>query len=400
MPPAPRINKVLFGLYLLLTVAVLIVALASPPVRAIAYAPLRDLVLPPPEPVVVSVLYSTEKAEWIAEAVKRFEARNPRLEGRPIELELKKTGSREMYLSVLEDTERPDLISPASMLQINLLEDLSASKFGMPVVDADDEEVCRSVLETPLVLVAWKERAAVLWGADPNGRLWLRLQDALTNPEGWEAYGRPEWGYIKFGHTDPLRSNSGFQTLLLMTYNYFGKTDGLTAADILGDAQYQQWLTEFEGTISQFGDSTGTYMQEIVAYGPSLYDFVAVYESTAIEQAENAVGRYGELQIYYPPATHLSDHPFCVLEADWVSPEKARAAQVFMDFLASREMQELALEHGFRPADKDIPLDQEGSPFQLTAVSGLQAELPPEVTVPPGNVLNTLLDFWARNVQR
>jgi ABC-type Fe3+ transport system substrate-binding protein len=332
--------------------------------------------------------------------VKRFEARNPRLEGRPIELELRKTGSREMYLSVLEGNERPDLISPASMLQINLLEDLSASKFGMPVVDADDEEVCRSVLETPLVLVAWKDRAAVLWGDDPNGRLWMRLQEALTNPEGWEAYGRPEWGYIKFGHTDPLRSNSGFQTLLLMTYNYFGKTDGLTAADILGDAQYQQWLTEFEGTISKFGDSTGTYMQEIVAYGPSLYDFVAVYESTAIEQAENAVGRYGELQIYYPPATHLSDHPFCVLQADWVSPEKARAAQVFTDFLTSQEMQELALEHGFRPAAKDIPLNQEGSPFRRTAVSGLQAGLPPEVAVPPGNVLNTLLDFWARNVQR
>jgi ABC-type Fe3+ transport system substrate-binding protein len=186
-----------------------------------------------------------------------------------------------------------------------------------------------------------------------------------------------------------------------MTYNYFDKTSGLTGADILSNQAYQEWFLAFEGTVSKFGDSTGTYMQEIIAYGPSLYDFVAVYEATAIEQAENAVGRYGELQVYYPPATSLSDHPFCVLQADWVSPEQAQAAQLFLDYLTGREMQELALlEHGFRPVDDDIPLDQPGSPLQQYAANGLRIDLPPEVEVPPGSVLNTLLEFWARNVQR
>lgn len=399
MPPAPRLNKILFAGFLVLTLGVLVAALILPPVRAIAYAPLRDLIVPPPEPIVVSILYSTEKAEWIAQAVERFEASRPRLEGRPIELELKKMGSREMYLSVLEGEEQPDLISPASSLQVKLLQDLSASRFPQPLVDADDDSICRPVLETPLVLVAWKDRASVLWGDDPNGQLWLRLQEALTDPQGWETYGHPEWGYIKFGHTNPLKSNSGFQTLVLMTHNYFDKSQGLTSADILGDAEFQQWLVDFEGTISKFGDSTGTYMEEIVAYGPSLYDFVAVYESTAIEQAENAVGRYGELQVYYPPVTHLSDHPFCIVQGEWVTADQARAAAMFVDFVTSREAQELALEHGFRPVDRDIPLDQADSPFQRVAVSGLRTDLPPEVEVPPGNVLSTLLDFWARNVE-
>jgi ABC-type Fe3+ transport system substrate-binding protein len=286
------------------------------------------------------------------------------------------------------------------MLQISLLQDLSASKFGAPVVNPADQDVCRRVLLTPVVIVAWKERADVLWGDDPNGRMWMRLHDALTNPNGWEPYGHPEWGYIKFGHTNPLKSNSGFQTLLLMTYNYFGKTSGLTSADILSDADYQRWLIEFEGTISKFGDSTGTYMEDIVAYGPSLYDMVAVYEATAIEQAENAVGRYGELTVYYPPATHMSDHPFCVLQAEWVEPEKAEAAQMFVDYLTGRDMQELALlEHGFRPVDESIPLDQPGSPIVRYESNGLRIDLPPEVELPTGDVLNTLLDFWARNVQ-
>jgi ABC-type Fe3+ transport system substrate-binding protein len=401
MPAAPRRNKILFIAYLVLALAVLVAAMVFPQVRALAYAPLRELILPPPDPIVVPVLYSTEKAEWMDEAVRRFGATHPRLEGHPIELELKKMGSREMYLTVLDGTEQPALISPASSLQIRLLEDLSASRFGAPVVDPRDPANCRPVLETPVVLVAWRDRAQVLWGDDPNGSLWLRLHDALTDPRGWEAYGHPEWGYIKFSHTNPLKSNSGFQTLLLMTYNYFGKTSGLTGADILSNEDYQRWLIEFESTISKFGDSTGTYMQEIVAYGPSLYDLVAVYEATAIEQAENAVGRYGQLQVYYPPATHLSDHPFCVLEADWVTPQQARAAQMFIDFLTSRELQELALlEHGFRPVHPDISLDQAGSPFQRYAANGIRLDLPPEVETPPGSVLNTLLDFWTRNVQR
>jgi Ca-activated chloride channel family protein len=230
--------------------------------------------------------------------------------------------------------------------------------------------------------------------------MWLQLYEALTDPSGWVAYGRPEWGYVKFSHTNPLKSNSGFQTILLMTYAYFGKTSGLTSADILGDEDFQDWFTEFESTISDFGESTGTYMQEIIAYGPSLYDMVAVYEATMVEQAENAVGRYGELQAFYPPATHLSDHPFCVLQAEWVAPEEAQAARLFVEFLASQEMQELALlEHGFRPTDPRVALDQPGSPLRLYAANGLRLDLPPTVEVPDGDVLATLLDFWARNIQ-
>jgi hypothetical protein len=50
--------------------------------------------------------------------------------------------------------------------------------------------------------------------------------------------------------------------------------------------------------------------------------------------------------------------------------------------------------------DRDISLDQAGSPFQRYAANGLRIDLPAEVETPPGSVLNTLLDFWTRNVER
>ncbi|MBN1995038.1 MAG: substrate-binding domain-containing protein [Anaerolineae bacterium] len=348
-------------------------------------------------PIEVSVLYSTEKEAWLKEVINNFEGQ---ARGRPIEIKLEQLGSREMYLAVLDGEKQPDLISPASSLQIALLQDLSTAKFGTPMVNAADPAACRSVVKTPLVLVAWRERADVLWGDNPNGNMWHRLHDAVVDPAGWKSYGHPEWGYIKFSHTDPLKSNSGLMTILLMTYGYFGKTNGLTADDLLANEAYRQWFAEIENTILDFGSSTGTYMKDIVVYGPSKYDLVAVYEATAIEQAGNAVGRYGELKIYYPPATVLSDHPFCALNAAWVTSEKAEAAQVFVDYLLSRPVQEKALQHGFRPADPTIPLDQPGSPFMQYAANGLKTDLPPEVEIPPGNVLNTLLEVWQRSGQR
>lgn len=395
----PIRNIVIFSVYSLAVAAVFVSSLIFPTFRLIAYAPLREVMLPPPDPIVVTVLSSTEKDAWLAEAIPAFEAADYKVDGHPIKLVVKSMGSRDIYLAVLNGKEKPDLISPASSLQISILESQSANVFTRPIVNSADSRQCRSVARTPLVLVAWKERADVLWNTGSDLDVWGRLYDAVTDPQGWADYGHPEWGYVKFGHTDPLKSNSGFQTILLMTYDYYGKTSGLTSSDILSNADYRTWFTNFEGTISEFGDSTGTYMNDMVAFGPSKYDVVAVYEATALGQAANAATRYGQLQVYYPPATLWSDHPFCILSADWVTPEQAKASQVFLDYLTSEPAQRLALKYGFRPVDTSIRLDETGSPFTQYASNGFRLKVPPEVQPPSGEVLSTLLDFWTRNVK-
>lgn len=383
----------------MVSIGVFLAAIISPQVRSIAYAPLRDLILPPPQPIVVTLVYSTEKDAWLSEAIPDFEKTNPMVNGRPVQIKTQSMGSREMVLAVLDGSQKPVLISPASSLQTSILEDLSQAKFGQPVVQAKNTSSCRPVVQSPLVLVAWRERADALWGPAPKADLWRQIHDAVIDPQGWAKYGHPDWGYVKFGQTSPLTSNSGFMAILLMTYNYYNKTSGLTAQDILSNPDYQAWFLGLEGTVSKFGDSTGTYMKDMIAYGPSMYDMIAVYEASAIEQADNATGRDGELHIYYPPATIVSDHPFCVLQADWVQPEQAQAAQAFVDYLLSQPIQSLAMmKYGFRPTDTSIALNQPGSPWQKYAHNGLTVNLPPQVELPPANVLSTLLDFWSRNV--
>jgi ABC-type Fe3+ transport system substrate-binding protein len=192
-------------------------------------------------------------------------------------------------------------------------------------------------------------------------------------------------------------------TILLMTYDFYGRTSGLQAGDILGNEEFRVWFSDLERTITQFEYSTGPLMEKMVAYGPSMYDLIAVYEATAIEQAENAIGRYGELRVFYPPATIWSDHPFCILDAEWVSEAQRQAGQAFIAHLLSFPMQEAAmLEHGFRPVDPAVALDQPGSPFTVYAANGLRSDLSqlPVVEVPEGGVLNSLLEFWSRYGQR
>lgn len=399
----PRINWILLILFGLAAIGIFVAALLFPPFRGVAYAPVRELIIPPPAPVVVTVLYSTEKEAWLGEVISGFETSGANVNGHPVKVELEKMGSWEINTAVLDGTRKPVIVSPASSLQIAAIQDASTAQFGESLVNPADTVSCRPVVRTPLVLVAWKERADVLWGQQPGSSLWPNIHNAVVNPQGWAAYNHPEWGYVKFGHTNPLRSNSGFMTILLMTYGYHGRSGGLTSADILTDSEFQKWFLEIEASIGQFEYSTGPLMQKMIVYGPSTFDFVAVYEATAIEQADNAVGRYGELRVYYPSPLLWSDHPFCILNADWVEPDQTKAAQLLIEYLTSQPAQELAMfKHGFRPVDTTIQLDQPGSPFDRYAANGFKTNLSslPEVTIPTGNVLNTLRDFWSRNVTR
>lgn len=396
---------VLFGLT---AVVILTGSLALPSVRAnrlLSYAPLREAILPPARPIVLSLLYSTEKEAWLESVLQQMQADGVSIDGRPLQVTLDKMGSREMILAVLNGSVQPDLISPASSLQLAILESLSTSRYGVPMVNRSDPSLCRPVLRTPLVIAYWKERGGALWGTAPGPRLWTSLHDALVDPKGWAAYGHPEWGFVKYGQTDPLKSNSGFMAILLMTYDYFGKTRGLTAQDLLGDAGYQSWFSEFQSyAVAPFAYSTGPLMQDMITIGPSRYDFVAAYEATSIEQVANAAGRYGELGVLYPLTTVVSDHPFCMLRpttaTPWITPEKERAARVLLDYLTAEPAQRLGLlEHGFRPVNASVALDAPGNPFDRLAGSGFRPDLPSEVEVPQGEVLNTLLDLWSRSVR-
>lgn len=56
MSNTTRINRALISLYVIATVIVFAAAMFFPGFRSISYAPLRELILPPPENVLNSLL--------------------------------------------------------------------------------------------------------------------------------------------------------------------------------------------------------------------------------------------------------------------------------------------------------------------------------------------------------
>ena len=340
----------------------------------------------------VELMYSSEKKDWIEAAVAGFEQANP-----DVDVVLTSTGSLQGAGAILDGSAHPALWSPADSLILNLLASDWQTKTGARPFAADGDSGPQQLLLSPLVFAVWEDRAkALLAGADTL--TWKAIRTAVMAPKGWAAIGgKPGWGFVKLGHTDPNKSNSGLQALLLMTLEYYNQTSGLTVDQLL-DEKYQAWIKDIERGVPTFEASTGTFMTDMIRFGPSKYDIAVVYESLAISQLENAQGRWGNLHIYYPPVTLWSDHPIVVLDAPWVTAAQKQAARRVVDYLRGHDAQGLALRFGFRPADTSLPIKSNDSsnPFVRLGQYGLALELPQAATPPDGAVVRNLLMMWSR----
>lgn len=364
-------------------------------------APAGDPAATPAADVQITLEYSTEKKDWLEAAVGEFQRANPR-----IRVVLTGKGSLESAGAILDGTDRPVLWSPADSLVANLLAADWQTKNQTALFPTTGDKAPQPLLLTPLVFVVWEERARVLVdapaGSDaPTPLAWSDIRKAISSPKGWAGIGgKPAWGFVNLGHTDPNRSNSGMQALALMAYEYFHITSGLTVEQLL-DPKFQDFVKDIERGVPHFESSTGTFMTDMIRFGPSKYDIAVVYESLAVSQLENAQGRWGSLHIYYPPVTIWSDHPIALLDAPWVTPAQARAGAQLIAFLRSAPIQTSALRFGFRPADTSVPIKAPDgtSPFAKSAPYGLSLELPPAAQPPDGTVIRNLLMMWSRVVK-
>jgi hypothetical protein len=368
---------------------------ASGPVAPVGGPATSDPATPDVE---ISFEYSTEKKDWLEAAVAAFQQANPR-----IHVKLIGKGSLDAANAILDGSDKPVLWSPADSLVANLLASDWQTKNQAPLFPTTGDSGPQPLLLTPLVFAVWEERASVLVDPASHGQLsWKTIHKAVASPKGWAGIGgKPAWGFVTLGHTDPNKSNSGMQAIALMAYEYFNTTSGLTVEQLL-DSKFQDFVKETERGVQRFESSTGTFMTDMVRFGPSKYDIAVVYESLAVSQLENAQGRWGSLHIYYPPVTIWSDHPIVLLDAPWVTAAQKQAAARLIGFLRSTPIQTTALRFGFRPADTSVPMKtaEGANPFTRSAPYGLSLELPPAAQPPDGPVIRNMLMMWSRVVKK
>src|SRR6185295_18534745 len=253
--------------------------------------------------VEIGIAYGTEKKSWLEWAVQEFAKTS---DGQQIKINLIPKGSQEGAQSLVAGDKTICVWAPASSLyKDTFVQDWQVKYSNNPILKEENLAL------TPMVFVMWGERyqAFVQKYKSLN---FVTVAQALKEKGGWDAIAKkPEWGLFKVGHTRPSKSNSGLMTLVLMAYDFNGKTRDLTLKDIL-NTEFQDWMLKLEQAVSGLSDSTGTLMREMVLKGPSSFDAIFVYESVAIDFLKSAEGRWGELHIVYPKENMWSENPFYI----------------------------------------------------------------------------------------
>jgi Ca-activated chloride channel family protein len=340
------------------------------------------------KPLDLVIAYGSEKKTWFEEAAKAFEATAPKTaDGRPIKVVAKAMGSGEAMTAITNGTVKAHVFSPASQAYVALLNNAYAAKTSRakPLAPAGDV-----IVLSPVVIAMWKPMAEALgWPGKSIG--WADLLKVSADPKGWGSKGFPEWGRFKLGHTHPEFSNSGFLAVLAEAYAGAKKTRGLNAAD-LDAAPTRKLLESIEGTVVHYGKSTGFFAEKMRERGPSYISAAVLYENLVIESysSKTRAPEQPLVAIYPKEGTFWSDHPYSILDADWVGPDERKAAEQFLAFLKAKPQQQRALELGFRPGDASIAISA-----PIDVAHGCDPKQPQTLLdVPDATVLDKLLTVW------
>jgi Ca-activated chloride channel family protein len=341
--------------------------------------------------VEIGIAYGTEKERWLQWAADEFAKTG---DGRGVKINLIPMGSLEGAQAIVGGDQRINVWAPASgVYKETFVQDWQSKYNSDPIVKQENLAL------TPMVIVMWDERYQAFIHKYKTVTF-SKIGAALMEKGGWNSIaGKPDWGLFKFGHTNPNESNSGLLTLVLMAYDYTGKTKGLGPGSVV-DVGFQTWLRDVEAGASCQENSTGNLMKDMVLKGPSVYDAVFVYESVAIDYLKNAEGRWGNLRIVYPQRNMWNDNPYYIINASWSTQEQRDAADKFLQFLMSEAVQKQALTHGFRPANVNVPVRFSGSPFVVYEKYGLKPDIGTICEAPKADVINNLLASWQRSQAR
>ncbi len=212
---------------------------------------------------------------------------------------------------------------------------------------------------------------------------------AAQDPRGWGAFGHPEWGSFRLGHTNPDFSTSGLSAVVAEYYAATGKTEGLTLADVEGDAAREK-VRGIQSAVVHYGDTTVFFADQLAAKGRAFASAVALEETTLVDFNAKKRARDRLIAIYPKEGTFFSDNPLIMLDAPWVAPEQKTGAQAFVDYLLSAQVQDRVSDYGQRPGDSTKPPGP-----SISAANGADPALPKRVlSLPEPRVLARIKELW------
>jgi Ca-activated chloride channel homolog len=360
--------------------------------------------------ITISIIYAPESELYLKDAIANFnnayaQGRNP-LTGqalasgeRPIYVEGRSGSSGTVMQGIVNaviapnnaNVERPTIFAPSVSHWLAL----ANYQVGRDVFNLADSP---ATALAPVVMAIWESRLNAIKQANPGEEIgWQHLIEVLNDPQGWESYGFTGRRTVYYGHTDPLISSTALSTLMAEFYasarynaDFTGRRIGINE---VRDQRVQDGVRQIESLIRHYSSRT-TEFKEYIAQGPDYLDFVALEENDLIyiNQGKTQYRPPERLVALYPTeGTFWHEHPFAIVNADWVTAEQREAARTFTQYVLSVPVQQAILAAGFRPANPEVPVG-----YPIVTDLGVDPEQPRTVLdVPDPAVINEIQQSWS-----
>jgi Ca-activated chloride channel family protein len=223
---------------------------------------------------------------------------------------------------------------------------------------------------------------AIGWPKTPA--TWNSLINEVA-PAGWARYGKPEWGPVRLGMSDPTKTTAGLLALVNMA-----------GADASGNPSAAGLATvgRLRQTRTVFTSSTDDIFSDLNKADRQGADAVLSYVS-AFPALETDVVNYNlnnptvPLVAVYPTDGGIdADNPYLVLKAPWADAARQRVAEQFGTFLRSPDGRKAYQSVGYRDAKRTASRD-------LTADNGVTPKVSTPVrATPPPDAVARILTAW------
>jgi Ca-activated chloride channel family protein len=316
-----------------------------------------------PEPIrasdaiTIDVFSSNTKENWINTVIKQFNQEQHRIaSGEPIFVRATHVTSGGSQRDILAGRIQPTVWSPGDSSWVNwaneVWRDSSLNRTGRPLVSG----ACPSTILAPSGFAMWRPMAEAMgWPDKPIS--WDDLVALSADADGWASLGHPEWGKFKFGHTHPTYSNVGLQMMTALAYSTLGTTRSLTPEQVYSKDVVEAFAYVEQNTY-RYGIQSRNLINLMVLRGPDYLHAVTTSEAetlkTNFERGDQL--RFQLVFIFPAEGTFWSEHPYCILDADWVGEQQAEAAEIFRDYLLEPSQQSIAIDNYLRPVVQGIPL--------------------------------------------
>ena len=253
---------------------------------------------------------------------------------------------------------QPHVWSPAATTWVLLLSQHRKEQGLSEIVPP----VRQSLIKSPLV-IAMPETMADTLKQSVGAIGWREILDLAQAPEGWGRFGKP-WGRFRLAKTNPTVSTSGLHALI-STYNAaLGKTGPLTLEEVRR-SDVRSFVQGVESSVVHYGDSVGAFLESLYQEDERR---AALSYVSAIAVEEKQVFDYNRgnpssgpctpcpklppqeklVAVYPNGGTLMADHPYVVLNAEWVDAAHREAAVDFLQYLEGEPIHKRFLAEGFR----------------------------------------------------